>query len=347
MKPITMAGIAKAAGVSQGAISSLLNDRDYGIRVSERTRERVFKVCRELGYVPNDLRAVVRMYPELGDMCLLISTKIPGGLANPFVARVAGATMSAITQGSLVVASYDETREYSAETEDLPKPILNGTASKVIWLGPTNASLCRILQRRGVPMAVVGHDTRQPGTFSVTPDYTGAAKLAFNQFLLHGHKNITIVSGPFGSPEPRQTEINRALGLAAHELGITIDSHGVYHCDLSFDAGRSALDTLLERNPGTSAVFALSEAAACGIMARAHALGLTVPDRLCVLALSDTDQAPSSCIPLTTVTIPVDKLAIEATKELETQVRDALPSEGKRIQIEPRLHERASVGPKA
>jgi len=81
MKPITMAGIAKAAGVSQGAISSLLNDRDYGIRVSEKTRERVFKVCRELGYVPNDLRAVVRMYPELGDTCLLISEKIPAGVS--------------------------------------------------------------------------------------------------------------------------------------------------------------------------------------------------------------------------------------------------------------------------
>src|SRR3978361_1484583 len=70
-KAITMAQIAKAAGVSQGAISSLLNDRDYGIRVSEKTRERVFKVCREMGYIPNDLRAVVRMYPELGEFCFL------------------------------------------------------------------------------------------------------------------------------------------------------------------------------------------------------------------------------------------------------------------------------------
>ena len=70
-----MAQIAKAAGVSQGAISSLLNDRDYGIRVSEKTRERVFKVCREMGYIPNDLRAVVRMYPELGDFCLLLATR--------------------------------------------------------------------------------------------------------------------------------------------------------------------------------------------------------------------------------------------------------------------------------
>src|SRR5215207_10223233 len=91
MKPITMAGIAKAANVSQGANSSLLNDRDYGIRVSEKTRERVFKVCRELGYIPNDLRAVVRMYPELGDYCLLIANTFPSGLSSPIVARIAHA----------------------------------------------------------------------------------------------------------------------------------------------------------------------------------------------------------------------------------------------------------------
>src|SRR5450432_477555 len=83
-KTATMATIAKAAGVSQGAISSLLNDRDYGIRVSEKTRERVFKVCRELGYIPNDLRAVVRMYPDLGDLCILVSNDVGRILKNPF-----------------------------------------------------------------------------------------------------------------------------------------------------------------------------------------------------------------------------------------------------------------------
>src|SRR5207249_11011709 len=97
-KAITMADLAKAAGVSQGAISSLLNDRDYGIRVSDKTRERVLKVCREMGYIPNDLRAVVRMYPELGDACLLIPTSIAGGLADAVVARIAGAAMAAVSE---------------------------------------------------------------------------------------------------------------------------------------------------------------------------------------------------------------------------------------------------------
>src|SRR3954449_8303758 len=99
-KAITMAQIAKAAGVSQGAISSLLNDRDYGIRVSEKTRERVFKVCREMGYIPNDLRAVVRMYPELGDYCLLIANTFPSGLSDPFIARIAKAAMNAVEDPS-------------------------------------------------------------------------------------------------------------------------------------------------------------------------------------------------------------------------------------------------------
>src|SRR6267378_3233752 len=96
-KTVTMAEIAKAAGVSQGAISSLLNDRDYGIRVSEKTRERVFRVCREMGYIPNDLRAVVRMYPELGDLCLLVSGSTGDWPVNPFYSRILKGAVAAIS----------------------------------------------------------------------------------------------------------------------------------------------------------------------------------------------------------------------------------------------------------
>ena len=120
-----MAQIAKAAGVSQGAISSLLNDRDYGIRVSEKTRERVFKVCREMGYMPNDLRAVVRMYPEVGDLCLLLATSLTEGLTDPFVARLTKAAMDAISDSSrpLTLAFYEPGRDYvAARPEGLPHP---------------------------------------------------------------------------------------------------------------------------------------------------------------------------------------------------------------------------------
>src|SRR5580658_8715153 len=98
-KTITMADIAKAAGVSQGAISSLLNDRDYGIRVSEKTRDRVFRVCREMGYVPNDLRAVVRMYPEQGNFCVLLASDLKDLPSDPFQARVITGSLAAVAEG--------------------------------------------------------------------------------------------------------------------------------------------------------------------------------------------------------------------------------------------------------
>lgn len=343
IKPITMAAIARAAGVSQGAISSLLNDRDYGIRVSERTRDRVFKVCRELGYIPNDLRAVVRMYPELGDTCMLISTKVPGGIASPFVARIGAAVIRTTTHRALAMAPYDEAHEYNADDDETPAPIRNGTASKFVCVGATNKSLCAIARRRGHPLAVLGHESHITGTTSFLPDYDGAAGIAFGRLIKAGHKHIAIISGPFGSPEPRLVELNRALGHAAEEMGLKIDAHNIFQGDLSFEAGFAAIDSLVARNPVPTAIFALSEAAGCGAVAAAQTRGLAVPSKLSVIALADHAENPPSPVPLTTVSIAIDELAVAAVQELGRQIKSGLPPDARRMVLGVKLCERASV----
>ena len=342
-----MATIARAANVSQGAISSLLNDRDYGIRVSERTRERVFKVCRELGYIPNDLRAFVRMYPERGDTCLLISTKLQGGLSCPCIARFAGALLANVPQpaGNLAIALYDENRDYGTDTESHPQPLANGTASKFIVLGAANDSLFKAIQRREHPLILIGHTSLSRGATSILPDYRAAANLTFAQFVKHGHSKIAIVGGPFGSTEPRQAQINHAVGEAAKELGIRIEAQDIIQSDLSFDAGVAALDTLLARPSPPTAIFCLSEAAACGVATRAQVRGISIPKQLSIVALTEHTGTPPAPIALTTVTIPVEEIAELAVKEADRQVRGAIPAEPLRINIGAKLCERDSCGP--
>ncbi|MCX6977015.1 MAG: helix-turn-helix domain-containing protein, partial [Verrucomicrobia bacterium] len=154
-----MAQIAKAASVSQGAISSMLNDRNYGIRVSEKTRTHVFKICREMGYIPNDLRALVRMYPELGGFSLLIANNLPGGLTSPMVSRIASATILALpTSGqtlphnseeatalspsqALSIAFYDPAIDYLAEGTNAPGSVSTYVDSKFLIVGQPNLSL--------------------------------------------------------------------------------------------------------------------------------------------------------------------------------------------------------------
>ncbi len=343
-KSITMAQIAKAAGVSQGAISSLLNDRDYGIRVSDKTRERVFKVCRELGYVPNDLRAVVRMYPELGEFCLLLDRTIAGGLRAPQVLRLAAAIMGAIPDATqpLSIALYDPVANYGADSAALPHLIRLGVCSKFLVCGQPNPSLCETLTRRGLPVISLGTDVALPGVVSFVPDYALASRLALGHLGTLGHQNIGIVSGPFGSTDPRIIELNHGVRMACEELRVPLDTHHIIYGDLTVEAGRAALDEMLVRKPPPTAVFCLSDAAAAGVLAQAQARGLAVPGTLSVIGCGDDPGASAAQPPLTTVHLPAEEMGALGVREIDRLVHDAPAPVPRKIVPPVRLIERQS-----
>lgn len=343
-KTITMAQIAKAAGVSQGAISSLLNDRDYGIRVSEKTRERVFKVCREMGYIPNDLRAVVRMYPELGDFCLLVSSKLAGGIRDPFLQRLVSAAMGAISDAShpLNLALFDEQADYSGPGA-APHPVQVGTYSKFLLYGGTNASLVETITRRGLPLVSLGDDIPLPGVTSFLPDYARASFLAVEHLVKLGHQHIGIISGPFGTVQPKVLDLNRGVSLACQQLGLPIENQSIVYGDLSEHAGRVALDELLHRSSPPTAIFALSDSAALGAIAQAHSRGLRLPEQLSIVGCSD-DAAASAGFPLlTTVHLPAEEMAEQAIREIDRLVREGVPDSPRQTVVPVRLVERNST----
>ena len=346
-KTITMAQIAKAAGVSQGAISSLLNDRDYGIRVSEKTRERVFKVCRDMGYMPNDLRAVVRMYPELGEFALLVSSKYAGGLAHCFVARVAAAALAAVpeTLRSITIGLYDETLDYAAEPDRLPHPVATGTVSKFIFVGPPNSSLIQTVTKRGHAVVSLGQEVALPGVHSIAFDFQSASRLAIEHLHKLGHKRLAIISGPFGSADVATNELNGGVRLACERLGIHVEPHNIIYGDLTPAAGAAALDTLLARKPEATAIFCLSDAAAAGVLARAHACGREIPAQLSLLACGD-DPAASLLFPsLTTIHLPVEEMAARGVQQLENLTRGRGLDDPKKTVLPVRLIERATCAP--
>ncbi len=345
-KTITMAQIAKAAGVSQGAISSLLNDRDYGIRVSEKTRERVFKVCREMGYIPNDLRAVVRMYPELGDFCLLISSGVRGGLMNPFVSRLAQAATQAISDFShpLTIAFYDERTDYtSVDIDDLPHPVRAGVTSKFLCFGPPNLSLFQVLTRRGLPVISLGYDVPLSGVLSLVPDYPRASRLAVEHLFKLGHQHIAIVSGPFGTTNAEIIELHQGVKQAYDDFGVPIEAQNIVYTDLSYEGGKAALDDLLGHPVKASAVFCLGDALAAGVIARAQERGLQVPSDLSVIGCSDDACSIMTSPSLATVHLPAEKMAETAIREADRLVREGAPDEPRKQVLGVNLVERSST----
>ena len=254
-KTITMAMIAKAAGVSQGAISSLLNDRDYGIRVSSKTRERVFRVCREMGYMPNDLRAVVRMYPELGDFALLISEDL--GLGDPFVNSLTQELIKNTPGHQLSLTLYSKDKDYLVSPDALPASLRNGMASRYITVGTPNLSLLGAIVAHECPAIHIGHDVTLPGVTSIVPDYSAASRQGIDYLFQLGHKQIAILSGPFGSTDPAIIELNHGVRAGYDAIKTPIEAQNVIYGDFTFEHGVTSKTFCLSAAASRPLCFAL------------------------------------------------------------------------------------------
>ena len=343
-KTITMAVIAKAAGVSQGAISSLLNDRDYGIRVSAKTRERVFRVCREMNYMPNDLRAVVRMYPKLGDFALLISKDL--GLEDPFAARLAQVLIRQIPSHHLSVALYDPQADYSAaEQGALPLPVASGVASRFLTLGSPNISLFSHILAHEYPGVHIGGEAGIPGFTSIIPSYANASRQAIETLLALGHRQIAILSGPFGSTDPTVIELNFGIRAAYDAIKTPIEAQNVIYGEPTFEQGVTSADILLDRPQKPTAIFCFSTLVAAGVMHRVQARGVSIPRELSVIAFGEASFAPLLHPPLTTVTISTEEIASKALGDLEKRLQDQDITTTRRISVASAINERASCGP--
>ncbi|MDD5351172.1 MAG: LacI family DNA-binding transcriptional regulator [Chthoniobacteraceae bacterium] len=340
-KAITMAMIAKAAGVSQGAISSLLNDRDYGIRVSAKTRERVFRVCREMGYIPNDLRAVVRMYPEQGEFALLVSQDM--GMENPFADALSKALLRQIPVHHLSLAWYDPALDYAAHPGDLPEPLKTGVASKFITLGTPNGSLFSAIVAREAPGVHIGQEAGVAGYTSIVPEYARASRQAVDALLALGHHRIAILSGPFGSTDPVIIELNYGVRAAYDALKIPIEAQNVIYGNPTFEHGVASADLLLERPQKPTAVFCFSPLAAAGVLHRAQARGLHVPEDLSVIAFGEADFCPLLHPPLATVSLSAEETARKTIEDLSARIRAQDTASTRRITLPCALAERNSL----
>lgn len=345
-KVITMSDIAKASGVSQGAISSLLNDRDYGIRVSEKTREKVFKTCREMGYVPNDLRAVVRMYPENGELCFLADLALGDVVADPFYSRVISGAMNASGDPShpMSVARFRAGEDFSEKPEALPHPLKWGTASKFLYAGAINPTLVQAVLRRGFPIMSIGTECNTPGVVSFLPDYTEAAERALDYLFALGHKQIAIMSGSFGSTDVLTVELNRGVRKGFEKAGVSLDGQNISFGEMTAQNGYRSMEMILGRSPKPTAVFCFSDSLAMGAIAYAQSHGIEVPRDLSIIGCGDDRFAQLIYPALTTVHLPAEELGAEAVKEVDNHLKN--PSSGlaeaKKIVLPAKLVERAT-----
>jgi DNA-binding LacI/PurR family transcriptional regulator len=276
----TISDIAKAAGVSKGAVSYALNGQPG---VSDATRRRILTISQDLGYTPNTAARTLAG-AGVGAVGLLLcrpaSTlgvepffmELISGISGELSARSYGLTLQVVPDHETEIAIYQ--RWWSGRQID--GVLLTDVRADDKRLGAVG--------RLGLPAIAIAGPGDFPGIPSVWSDDTEAITEAVGYLAALGHRRITRVGGP---PELLHSRIRTgAFETACRERGVT-GAHTVI-TDYTGADGRRATRQILSRRDRPTAIIYDNDVMAVAGVAVATEMGLGVPDDLSIIAWDDS-----------------------------------------------------------
>ncbi len=336
MPRAAMRDIAALAGVSIATVSRVLNGRPD---VSPSTRDLVLRQIRELGYVSS------RNVPTTpGGRTGLIGVTVPFLQGGYFAMIIAGACEALYERDARIVLSptlHEREREVTV-LQRLMHKVTDGTL--LILPSETKAEL-RQLRQHGAPFVVIDPRTPLDDTIPVVAAANWSGARAATEHLIGlGHRRIGLITGP----KEWCASVDRAAGYHSALLaaGLPIVPELVLEADMNLEGGCAAARELLDLPDRPTAIFAINDNMAIGVMRAAREGGLTVPRDLSVVGFDDVDLATVAYPTLTTVSQPLQEMGRMAVSVLYRQI-DGQALDAHRIELSTRLIVRDSTAPPA
>lgn len=309
---VTIADVARLAGVGRGTVSRVLNER---ANVDPVTRARVLAAIEALDFVPN---ATARRL-TLG-RTQTVAVILPFLTRPSSVERLRGMEATLVAEGyDLIVFNVETVERRDAVFRDLPRPErVDGLI--IVSLSPHGPELQRI-QRSGLPAILVDAHHRSMARV-VAADVLGG-RLATEHLIALGHRRIAFIGDfprtplAFTSSRLRLTGMRRAMAAA----GLDLPSDRIALSDHSAHRAAELATLILGQRHRPTAIVCASDTQAAGVLAAAAALGIAVPDELSVTGYDDLELAGH--LGLTTIRQPLFESGVRAVERLLAMIAGA------------------------
>src|SRR5262249_18796042 len=305
MPKVTISQIAKEAGVSKTAVSFAFNDPS---QLSPNTVRHIREIAEQLGYTPDPIARsmTTRRTNALG---LLLPQAIATALANPFYTqfiRGIGKVCGGVGLTLMLVPPL-----WGSIMKAIPHATVDGFV--VVGLEVDRGEI-QLLRRRDVPFVMV--DGEAPADVpSVNVDDRSGARAVMSHVLDRGHRRIAVIcieSGKAGHIEEYTGTLAARLAgyreaLEARGLSLDAPDIQVIGASTSWEGGMAAFEQLWESSRRPTAIVAMSDIIAIGVMDAAKARQLHLPGDLSVVGFDDLPDARHMLPGLTTVRQPVEE----------------------------------------
>ncbi|MER7334661.1 MULTISPECIES: LacI family DNA-binding transcriptional regulator [unclassified Micromonospora] len=292
--------VAERAGVSLATASRALAGREG---VSEEVAGRVRQVAQELGYVANPYARTLA-----GGASSTVGLVVHQ-VDDPYFSEIAGGVIQVAAEEGLLVQICHSGRDPDAELRQLRHLIAQRVG--IILIAGSGYDDARIeaearaelaeFQSQGGRVAVIGRHAL--GVDAVLPDNEAGGRALAEHLLDLGHRHIAVAAGTAGLT----TVADRLAGVATalRQRGLSLDGLPVVHCDFTRDGGRVAAERILRDHPRTTAIIALNDAMAIGVLSTLRAHRIPVPERMSVVGFDDVSVAADLAPSLTTIRLPM------------------------------------------
>ena len=337
MKIYTIKDIAQKAGVSVTTVSRVLNKRPD---VNQATREKVERVMEECHFVGN---ANARGLKQTDSENVAIILR---GRENPFLNSLAEAVLlyTHDHEASFLVEYVDETAD---EFQTAVRLHHEKRVTGCIFLGGRIDERARVLEGIDMPMVfatISAEKANLPRAGSVFIDNRMMGRLAMQTLIDAGHTKIAIFGGARQSDDGFGQRYQGAME-ALEKAGIPFD--GERYVDTRFSL-RGAYDTargFFAMKPDTTAVFAMSDTVAMGVIRALADVGRRVPQDVSVVGYDGIEMGKYFLPRLTTVEQPINDIARESVAMLMGMLEKG--EQPRHVVVPASLIERESVGPAA
>ncbi len=307
--PSIIEQIAADLNISSASVSRALNDRPG---VGTALRERILERARELNYTPSLL---ARGLATSRTFTLGFFVREKPGLPthnDPFYGPILQGMEQYCAQTDYHVTIATLTDEIVAEPQNF-RFVKERRIDGMILAGPDIPSgFITSLASSDIPMVLVDNRLEYISLNTVNSDNEVGGLMAAQHLIEGGHRSIGIATGPIDwhSASQRMQGYERALRRAGLPL------QAVHMDRTTIDSGQEAYRLLNERYPDLTAICAVNDSMAIGVIRAAQQHGKRVPDDLSVVGFDDIDWAALNHPALSTIHIPKRQLGQEAARRL-------------------------------
>lgn len=318
---VTIADVARLAGVGRGTVSRVLNDR---ANVDPATRSRVLAAIKTLDFVPNQTARRLSLRRTQTVAVILPFLTRPSA-----VERLRGIELTLASAGyDLIVFNIETVERRDAVFRDLPRPErVDGLI--IVSLSPHAVELERI-ERTGLPTVLV--DAHHRALPRVVADDVLGGRLATQHLIGLGHRRIGFLGDiprtplAFTSSRLRLTGVRQAMAAAGYRLPASLVGIG----DHSRRRAAELTTRMLTSSLPPTAIVSASDTQAAGALEAASHLGLHVPGDLSVTGYDDLELADH--LGLTTVRQPLFESGVRAVQRLLRAVEGGPPEPMREVQ---------------